>query len=79
MITVLRDAWLNGSITVSDAHRAALNYECPGPLKSSEPINLLIAVVIEVEEDAHQLDLITDVVDALVFQRHGRVERWVDA
>ncbi len=45
VITVLRDAWLNGNITVRDAHRAALNYECPGPLKSSEPAKFLIAVV----------------------------------
>lgn len=48
--------------------------ECPGPLKSSEPVHILTAVVIEVEGDAHQCDLIINVVVIVLFQQHGEVD-----
>lgn len=73
VITVLRDAWLNGNDVVRDAHRAALNDECPVPLKSCEPVNLLIAVI-EVEKYAHQLDLIINVVGTVQFLQCGKVD-----
>lgn len=57
---------------------------CSRSSKSSEPVKYVsrLLLFIEVEEDAHQLDLITNVVDTVLMQgdekKWMQMERWVD-